>query len=401
MKYYNRDIKNLFIEYSRNFKATLITGPRQVGKTTLLRNLKDKERKYVTLDDLNLRYLANSNPKEFLKIYNPPVIIDEIQYSPNLLSYIKIICDNTNERGLFWLTGSQKIQIMKNVSETLVGRMGVLEMYSLSTREIESSKYLPIDINNLVESEYLSRDNILKKMFIGTMPDVIFNSVNKDFFYSSYIDLYIERDIKELKEVQDLETFRTFMAIVSSRCGQLINFSDIARECKISDKTAKAWLSILENTGIITFLYQHKKDEYKRLKTHPKLIFMDTGLAISLLKIKTMNALRNYTYLGNLFENFVISEMIKNNNNFNLGYEFSFFRDKNGNEVDFIVTDENNDIHLYEIKMRDKVDERMIKGFKMFNSVKNRGKGGIICMCEHLERLNDEVEIIPVGTFIC
>ena len=128
---------------------------------------------------------------------------------------------------------------------------------------------------------------------------------------------------------------------------------------------------------------------------------MDTGLAISLLKIKTMNALRNYTYLGNLFENFVISEMIKNNNNFNLGYEFSFFRDKNGNEVDFIVTDENNDIHLYEIKMRDKVDERMIKGFKMFNSVKNRGKGGIICMCEHLERLNDEVEIIPVGTFIC
>lgn len=400
MKYYNRDIKDLFIEYSKNFKATLITGPRQVGKTTLLRNLKEKERKYVTLDDLNLRYLANSNPEEFLRKYNPPVIIDEIQYSPNLLSYIKMICDNTNERGLFWLTGSQKIQIMKNVSETLVGRMGVLEMYSLSTRETESSKYLPIDVNNLVESDYLSRDDILKKMFVGTMPDVIFNNVNKDFFYSSYIDLYIERDIKELKEVQDLETFRTFMAIVASRCGQLINYSDIARECKISDKTAKSWLSILENTGIITFLYQHKKDEYKRLKTHPKLIFMDTGLAISLLKIKTMNALKNYTYLGNLFENFVISEMIKHNNNFNLGYEFSFFRDKNGNEVDFIVTDENNDIHLYEIKMRDKVDERMIKGFKMFNSVKNRGRGGVICTCEHLEMLDDEVDIIPVGTFI-
>lgn len=400
MKYYERNIRELFRDYSNNFKVVLVTGPRQVGKTTLLKKLKEKNRKYVTLDDIKLRVLANNDPENFLKEYTPPVIIDEIQYAPKLLSYIKMYCDNTSDRNLFWLTGSQKIQIMKDVSETLVGRMGVLEMHSLSNREIVGANYLPLDINALIDSKYYSKDDIIKKMFDGSMPDVIFNGVNKDFFYSSYIDLYIERDIKELKEVQNLETFRSFMALLASRCGQLINYSDIAKEVKISDKTAKSWLSVLENTGIITFIYQYKKDEFKRLKTHPKLVFMDTGLAISLLKIHNINSLKNYTYLGNLFENYVISEFVKNNNNYNLHYDLSFYRDKNGNEVDLIVTDEFNDIHLYEIKMTDKVDERMIKGFKVFDDVKNRGKGGIICTANNLTSLNREVDIVPIGTII-
>lgn len=400
MKCYERNIRNLFNDYSSSFKSVLITGPRQVGKTTFLKSIKEKERKYVTLDDLSLRLYAKNNPQKFLEEFCPPVIIDEIQYAPDLLSYIKIYCDNTDKRNLFWLTGSQKIQIMKNVSETLVGRMGVLEMNSLSYRELAISNYLPIDINNLVEGTYFTKKDIIKKMFEGSMPDVIYNGVNKDFFYSSYIDLYIERDIKELKEVQDLETFRTFMGIVASRCGQLVNYSDIAKESKIDDKTAKSWMSVLENTGIITFIYQYKKDEYKRLKTHPKLVFMDTGLAISLLRIHNLKALENYTYLGNLFESYVISEFVKNNNNYNLHYEFSFYRDKNGNEVDFIITDENNDIHLYEIKMTDKVDERMIKGFKALMDVKNRKKGGIICTAKNLVSLNSENDIIPIGTII-
>lgn len=400
MKLYKRNILNLFREYTENFKVVLITGARQVGKTTFLKSIKEKNRKYVTLDNLDLRFYANNDPEGFLKDFCPPVIIDEIQYAPNLLSYIKIYCDETNERNLFWVTGSQKIQIMKNVSETLVGRMGVLEMHSLTNREIETKDFLPLDINQLIVGKYYSKDDIIKKMYNGSMPDVVYNGVNRDFFYSSYINLYIERDIKELKEIQDLETFRTFMGLVASRAGQLINYSDIAKEAKISDKTVKSWISILENTGIVTFIYQYKKDEYKQLKTHPKLIFMDTGLAISLLRITSLNALINYTYLGNLFENFIISDLIKTNNNFNLHYEFSFYRDKNGNEVDLIITDENNQIHLFEIKMTDKVDERMVKGFKALSDVKNQGKGGIICTSKNLESLNNDIDIIPVGSII-
>ena len=400
MKYYNRDIKNLFLEYTKNFKVILITGPRQVGKTTMLKELKEKTRKYVTLDDIDMRILANNNPKEFLKKFSPPVIIDEIQYAPDLLSYIKIYCDNTSKRNLFWLTGSQKIQIMKGVSETLVGRMGVLEMTSLTDREINSSKFLPLDVNELIESDYLNKNSVVSKMFKGSMPDVIFNNSNVEFFYSSYVNLYIERDIRELKDVQDLETFRAFMSIVASKCGQLVNYSNLAKEVGINDKTAKVWLSILENTGIISFIYQYKKDEFKRLRTHPKLIFMDTGLAIYLLGIRTITSLQNYTFIGNLFENYVISEIIKNNNNYNLGYQFSFYRVKNRSEIDLIITDRDNILHLYEIKMTDKVDSRMISNFKAFSNLPNVGSGGIICTSKYMERLDNYNSVIPISAII-
>lgn len=400
MKYYNRDIKDLFLEYSKNFKAVLVTGPRQVGKTTMLRELKEKTRKYVTLDDRELRTLANKNPKEFLKKFSPPVIIDEIQYAPDLLSYIKIYCDNTSNKNLFWLTGSQKIQIMKGVSETLVGRMGVLEMVSLTDREINTSKYIPLDIDNLIESDYLSKNDIINKIFKGSMPDVIFNNNNVEFFYSSYVDLYIERDIRELKDVQDLETFRVFMATVASKCGQLVNYDNLAKEVGISDKTVKTWLSILENTGIISFIYQYKKDEFKRIKTHPKLIFMDTGLAVYLLGIRNITSLQKYTFIGYLFENYVISEIIKNNNNFNLGYQFNYYRVKNRNEIDLIITDRDNVIHLYEIKMTDKADIRMISDFKVFNNLPNVGSGGIICTSKTMEKLDNKNSVIPISAII-
>lgn len=264
MKYYNRDIENLFTDYTKNFKSILITGPRQIGKSTFLKRLKEEKRSYVTLDDLELRAFANRDPKKFIEMYKPPVIIDEIQYAPKILSYIKIVCDNSEKRNLYWLTGSQKIQIMKNVSETLVGRMGVLDMYSLSNRESNQSKYLPLDLENLVEGDYISKEDVLVKMFNGSMPDVVCNNVNREYFYNSYVDLYVERDIRELKEVQDLETFRLFMAEIASHAGQLLNYSEIASSVGINDKTVKTWTSILENTGIIKLIYQFKHDEFKR-----------------------------------------------------------------------------------------------------------------------------------------
>lgn len=399
MKYYNRNIETLFNEYANNFKAVLITGPRQVGKSTFLKNIKESGRKYVTLDDLELRALANKDPKTFINKYLPPVIIDEIQYAPKLLSYIKMICDNTNDRNLYWLTGSQKIQIMKNVSETLVGRMGVLDMYSLSNREMNNNDYLPLDLNNLVEGEYLSKSDVLDKMFNGSMPDVIYNDVKREYFYDSYVDLYIERDIRELKEVQNLETFRLFMAEVASHAGQLINYTDIASSVGINDKTVKTWISVLENTGIIKLIYQFKKDEFKRKKTHPKLVFMDTGLCIYLLGIKTISRLKEYTFLGNLFESYVISEIIKNNVNYNLELDFSYYRDKSKREIDLIITDKESINHLYEIKMNDKVDIRMIKNFEALSG-SDVGTGGIICTCHNIEKLDNKNVTIPISAII-
>lgn len=399
MKYYNRNIETLFNEYANNFKAVLITGPRQVGKSTFLKNIKEPGRKYVTLDDLELRALANKDPKTFINKYLPPVIIDEIQYAPKLLSYIKMICDNTNDRNLYWLTGSQKIQIMKNVSETLVGRMGVLDMYSLSNREMNNNDYLPLDLNNLVEGEYLSKSDVLDKMFNGSMPDVIYNGVKREYFYDSYVDLYIERDIRELKEVQNLEIFRLFIAEVASHAGQLINYTDIASSVGINDKTVKTWISVLENTGIIKLIYQFKKDEFKRKKTHPKLVFMDTGLCIYLLGIKTISRLKEYTFLGNLFESYVISEIIKNNVNYNLELDFSYYRDRSKREIDLIITDKESINHLYEIKMNDKVDIRMIKNFEALSGSKV-GNGGIICTCHNIEKLDNKNVTIPISAII-
>ena len=399
MKYYNRNIESLFKDYTNNFKVVLIIGHRQAGKSTFLKNIKEPGRKYVTLDDLELRALANKDPKTFINKYLPPVIIDEIQYAPKLLSYIKMICDNTNDRNLYWLTGSQKIQIMKNVSETLVGRMGVLDMYSLSNREMNNNDYLPLDLNNLVEGEYLSKSDVLDKMFNGSMPDVIYNGVKREYFYDSYVDLYIERDIRELKEVQNLETFRLFMAEVASHAGQLINYTDIASSVGINDKTVKTWISVLENTGIIKLIYQFKKDEFKRKKTHPKLVFMDTGLCIYLLGIKTISRLKEYTFLGNLFESYVISEIIKNNVNYNLELDFSYYRDKSKREIDLIITDKESINHLYEIKMNDKVDIRMIKNFEALSG-SDVGTGGIICTCHNIEKLDNKNITIPISAII-
>lgn len=397
MKYYERNINSLFKDYTNNFKVVLITGPRQIGKSTFLKNIKEKERKYVSLDDLEDRILANKEPKKFIEKYTPPVIIDEIQYAPSLLSYIKLICDNTEKRNLYWLTGSQKIQIMKNVSETLVGRMGVLDMFSLSNREINSNDYLPLDINDLITDKYISKEEVLKKMFNGSMPDVIYNKVNRDYFYDSYVDLYIERDIRELKEVQNLETFRLFMAEVASRAGQLLNYTELSSSVGVSDNTIKTWISVLENTGIIKLIYQFKSDEFKRKKTHPKLIFMDTGLCIFLLGIKSLNRLKEYTFLGHLFENYIISEIIKNNYNYNLGFDFSYYRDKNKREIDLIITDRDSKNHLYEIKMNDKVDKRMIKNF---NLIPNTTCGGIICTAKEISYLDNINQVIPISAII-
>ena len=397
---YERSIKDTFIEYSKSFKSVLLTGPRQVGKTTLLLDIKEEDRKYVTLDDLEIRRLAKENPKKFIETYSPPVIIDEIQYAPDLMSYIKIICDNTTKKGLFWLTGSQKIQVMKNVSETLAGRMGVLEMNSFSYKEITKIKYLPHDLNDLTLKEELTKDQVLKNILRGGMPGYIFDNIKKELYFKSYIDLYLERDIRELKQIEDLNAFYTFLVSIASRASQLLNYASIAKDCGKDEKTIKSWISILEATDIIKLVYPIRKEELKRITSAPKIIFMDSGLCTYLCHLNTIKSLEEYTNLGFLFENYCISELIKLNSNYNLGEEFYFYRDKDGSEIDLIIKDYEGIHHPYEIKLKKRVDISMISSFKKIDNLSNVGKGGIICLNTSLKELTPKNQIIPLSSLI-
>ena len=396
---YERNIKGVFQEYNKMFKTILLTGPRQVGKTTFLLSIKEKQRKYVTLDDLEVRNLAIHNPQEFMKIYTPPVIIDKIQYAPNLLSYIKIICDNTNETGLFWLTGSQKIELMRGITETLAGRMGVLEMNSFSYREITKSKYLPLALDDLTNKEAISKNLILKNILDGGMPGFVLNNIKREYFFKSYINLYLERDIRELKQIEDLNAFYTFLVSVASRTCQIINYTSIANDCKKDIKTVQAWLSVLEATGIIKLIYPLRKEELKRITSNPKLIFLDSGLCTYLCGINTIKALENYTNLGFLYENYIISEIIKANDNYSLNYTISFYRDKDGKEIDLVIKDYDNNYHLYEIKYKNNADISMISTFKLLDKL-NVTSGGIICNAVELKELTVNNKIIPISSII-
>ena len=397
---YERSIKDTFIEYSKSFKSVLLTGPRQVGKTTLLLDIKEEDRKYVTLDDLEIRRLAKENPKKFIETYSPPVIIDEIQYAPDLMSYIKIICDNTTKKGLFWLTGTQKIQVMKNVSETLAGRMGVLEMNSFSYKEITKIKYLPHDLNDLTLKEELTKEQVLKNILRGGMPGYIFDNIKKELYFKSYIDLYLERDIRELKQIEDLNAFYTFLVSIASRGSQILNYASIAKDCGKDEKTIKSWISILEATDIIKLIYPIRKEELKRITSAPKIIFMDSGLCTYLCHLNTIKSLEEYTNLGFLFENYCISELIKLNSNYNLGEEFYFYRDKDGSKIDLIIKDYEGILHPYEIKLKKRVDISMISSFKKIDNLSNVGKGGIICLNTSLKELTPKNQIIPLSSLI-
>ncbi len=397
---YSRNIKEAFLEYSNMFKAVLLTGPRQVGKTTFLLSIKEAKRNYVTLDDLNVRAKALSNPEEFFNIYKPPIIIDEIQYAPKLMSYIKIICDNSKENGLFWITGSQKIELMKGVSETLAGRMGVLEMNSFAYREIVKSKYLPVSFDLLTTKEYIDKTVILKNILNGGMPGFVLQDMKREYYFKSYINLYLERDIRELKQIEDLNAFYVFLVSIASRACMILNYSSIAKDTGKDVKTIKSWISVLEATGIIKLIYPLRKEELKRITSSPKIIFMDSGICTYLCGLNTIKALENYTNLGFLYENYIISELIKINDNYGLNNSFMFYRDKDGYEIDLIVKDYDNIYYLYEIKYKNKIDISMISSFRKLDKLNNIGSGGVICNSVNLVDLTSKYKVIPISSMI-
>ncbi|MFH1540534.1 MAG: ATP-binding protein [Elusimicrobiota bacterium] len=317
-----RELSNKLKSLFSKFPVVSVIGPRQSGKTTLVKNVFNNM-DYVSLEDLDTREFASKDPRGFLSTHSKGVIIDEIQRVPELFSYIQTIVDNKNKAGLFVLTGSQNILLQENISQTLAGRVAILKLLPFSIKELQQSSY------KLKESE----EYILK----GFYPRIYDKKIDPVDWYPNYIQTYIERDVRLIKNITDLGAFQKFVKMCAGRIGQILNLSSLGNDCGITHNTARAWISILESSYIIFLLKPFYKNFNKRIIKMPKLYFYDTGLACSLLGIQNKSQLLGHYLKGSLFETFVISEIIKKKLNKGQQPDCYYWRDKTGNEVDCIV----------------------------------------------------------------
>lgn len=402
--YINRQLETKFLKMSKFFKAVLVTGARQVGKTTMLKHLSD-ERTYVSLDDTDVLLLAKQDPKLFFMRYKPPIIIDEVQKAPELFPYIKILCDESEENGLFWLTGSEQFSMMKNVTESLAGRIGIMTLYPLSMAEItEVSFDTPIDfsIESLVEREKQAKnydlDSVFDIIWKGGMPQVQnADSEERSIYFSSYINTYLMRDVTAVGGITDELRFVKFLTACAAFTAGQLNLNNLAMIAEISQPTAKSWLSLLERLHIVYLLAPYSNNKLKRLAKTPKLYFWDTGLCSYLAKWLSKDTLLNGNAAGQYFENFVVTELIKDLDYHSVNYDISYFRDSNSKEIDVFLEYENK-IHPLEIKLSSSPDRREVKKYAVLdtNSIP-RGKGGIICMIPSVLPIDQDNSYIPVN----
>lgn len=401
MKYLQRSLERKFLHMSSFFKAVLVTGARQVGKTTMLKHLaKEQNRTYVSMDHTMARTLAKSDPVLFFQTYKPPIIIDEIQKAPELFEQIKIICDESEERGLFWLTGSQQYQMMKNIRETLAGRIGILELYSLSKNEVEGiafSNEMDFSLSCLRERQSLTKKNdiiqVFEHIWRGGMPDVVeADAEQRQEYFNSYIETYLMRDIAEEGGITDTVRFHKFMKACAALTTEQVNYKTLADSAEISQPTAKEWLRLLQGLGVVYLLQPYANNELRRLVKTPKLYFCDTGLCAYLSMWLTRDTLMNGAASGHYFENYVVIELLKNFAYAPSGVNLTYYRDANAKEIDVFV-EENGIIHPLEIKKSANPDRREVKKYELLDKVKlERGNGGIVCMCE---------EVIPIDAKNC
>lgn len=405
MDYIKRDMEKIFLGVSSRFKVVLVTGPRQVGKTTMLEKLMEgTDRKYVSLDDMAIRELAINDPKGFIETYPPPVFIDEVQYAPGLFSYIKIQVDTRKQNGDYWLSGSQIFKLMRGVSESLAGRVGLLDLFPLSQNEIYNHKVcspLESSMEHLRERIEGIPDatpmDIFTRIFNGGMPQLIAEGVdNKERFYESYIRTYIERDVRDLSGDIDVLKFYRFMVAVAARTAQLINYKSIADDAEIDQATAKNWLGILEALGIIFYLHPYSNNLLKRTIKSPKLYFYDSGLVAHLARWISIEALMNGAQAGALLENFVVSEVAKGYYNSGKMPHLFYFRDKDSKEID-LLWEANGALYPLEIKKTSNPDVRLTKVFGLLEkSGKLLGNGGVVCLYDNFLPLGKSNFIIPI-----
>lgn len=404
MTYIKRDLEPKILSLSKEYSAILITGPRQVGKTTILRQLMQKNRAYVTLDDLENRAMAQNDPALFLQLHDRPILIDEVQYAPQLFSYIKIEIDNGAESGSFWLTGSQSFRMMELAQESLAGRVALLHMPSLSQHEIYgsgSNSPFSIDLNALKEraTTHAPADmqEIYQRIWKGSMPGLISGRFSdRDVFYSSYLQTYIDRDVSELIHLTDKLIFRDFIRAAACRIGQLLNIHDIAQDVGVSDDTAKRWLQVLEKSDIIFYLRPYSNNLLKRTVKTPKLYFFDTGLVAYLTKYSSPDILANGALNGAILENYVVSEVLKTYQNDAKEGLLWYYRDKEMHEIDMIIESDGM-LHPMKVKRSVNPGSKLIGAFDILNKGSvPKGKGALLCMRPTLSAVNSDNYIIPI-----
>ena len=406
MKYIPRHLESRVLELSRSFSAILLTGPRQAGKTTLLRNLAEKEnigRGYVTLDDISERDLAKNDPVTFLQLHRPPVLIDEVQYAPELFPYIKIHIDRHHNPGDFWMTGSQIFRMMRGIQESLAGRVALLHMSPLSQREILGAPCVPFttDMEHFLAEQGkiapASTPELFARLWHGSMPGLINDRMtDRNIFYSSYLSTYVERDVRELSGTVNALKFNRFVTAVAARCAQLLNYHALAEDADIDVQTAKAWVNILETLGIIFLLYPYSNNVLKRTIRTPKVYFYDTGLVCYLTRWSSPEVAESGAMNGALLENFTVSEIVKGYQNAGQEPYLWFYRDHDAKEIDLIL-EENGRLCPLEIKKTAVPDKRLTRVFKVIDkSPLQLGTGAVLCTSEQFSAFDRNNLIVPI-----
>lgn len=406
MPYIKRTLENKITEISKEYSCLLLIGPRQVGKTTMLEHIMEgTARKRVTLDDMDERRLAKSDPALFLDLHPTPVLIDEVQYAPELFSYIKIKIDNGAAPGAFWLTGSQSFRLMELAQETLAGRTAILHMSSLSQNELygngETKPFsVELDVLNSrtdLQAPVLSTLEMFERIWHGSLPGHRSGKyTDRDVFYSSYIQSYIERDIAEIIPDVNKLLYADFIRAAACRAGQMLNIHDIAGDVGVSDDTAKRWLTAMEKSEIIFFLRPYSNNLLKRTIKTPKMYFFDTGLVAYLTKYSSPEILMNGAINGAILENYVVAELIKTYRNCAKEPLLHYYRDKEANEID-LVMENDGELHPIEIKKTASPASELASAFKILDkSSMPRGAGAILCMRNELSAISRDLFIVPI-----
>jgi predicted AAA+ superfamily ATPase len=381
-KYIHREIEKSFLRRAKEFPVVVLTGPRQTGKSTMLKTIFPKHN-YVSLDDPRKMEAANNDPALFLENYPPPLIVDEIQYAPGLIRYIKINVDDMNSRsGLYVLTGSQIFPLMAGVSESLAGRAALFELLGFSISEL----------NGMMTD--LRYKGCFRMIYRGFYPAVWVKKADIDTYYASYLSTYLERDVRQVRSVHDLKVFQKFLELLAARVGSILNLSEIAKESGISHTTAQGWLSILEVTRIVYLLRPYFRNITKRVIKSPKVYFTDTGLLSYLLRYPDPATLGAGPMAGHVFENMMMMDVLKYKFNHNKRFEMYFTRDSNANEVDLLI-DHGNKVQLIEFKTAKTLKEEYAKGLRIAQKTIKADEMFVVSFCEEEITLDKGIKTLP------
>ncbi|MBN1214791.1 MAG: ATP-binding protein [Candidatus Lokiarchaeota archaeon] len=353
-----RKIEKKLKESAQSYPVIALTGPRQSGKTTLVKAIFGNDYKYVNLENIELRTYAKNDPKAFLEENKGKLIIDEAQHVPDLFSYIQVMVDENNKPGQFILTGSQNFLLLEKISQSLAGRVSIFHLLPLSLTELKQA-YIPSDLEEL--------------LFKGFYPRIYDKNLEPKEWYSNYLHTYVERDVRTLKNINDLGTFQTFLKMCAARTGQLLDLTSIGNDCGISHNTVKDWINILEASFIIFLLRPHFKNFNKRLIKSPKIYFYDTGLLCHLLGIESKEQIKTHYLRGGIFESFIISEIIKIRTNKNVDPNVFFWRDKYGHEIDCIIENQKL-LTPYEIKSAKTINDNFFENLNYWNNLSKNTK---------------------------